>query len=131
MSALRVDGTLREFPKFKPKDMWFKFPLHVLDESGTLQDIRPEDEGRYRRERNLGKSGKIKKSQEERNQEYRDAFEEKFAMLDVDGTGKVSKDEFLTVAGFAQSTLKRRLELFKNGEYYTDNQGNIRKDSKK
>jgi hypothetical protein len=111
--------------------MWFKFPLHMLDETGTLQDIRPEDEGRYRRERNLSQSGKKKKTQAERDQECRDVFEEKFAMLDINGTGKVSKDEFLTLTLWSQSTLKRRLELFKNGEYYTDNQGNIRKDSKK
>ena len=43
-TAWRIDGTLREFPKFKPINLWFDYPVHREDESGALQDIHPEDE---------------------------------------------------------------------------------------
>ena len=38
----RIDGTLREFPKFPPVNLWFDFPVHRNDESGVLADIDPE-----------------------------------------------------------------------------------------
>ena len=40
-TAWRIDGTLREFPKFDPINAWFKYPIHVLDDS--LKDISLED----------------------------------------------------------------------------------------
>ncbi len=40
----RIDGTLREFPKFPPVNLWFDFPVHRNDESGVLADIDPEGE---------------------------------------------------------------------------------------
>lgn len=42
-TAWRVEGTLREFAKFKPVNMWFSYPVHTLDESGVLADIQLED----------------------------------------------------------------------------------------
>jgi len=41
-TAWRIDGTLREFPKFNPVNLWFDYPIHRTDESGALQDIHPE-----------------------------------------------------------------------------------------
>lgn len=43
-TAWRIDGTLREFPKFPPVNLWFDFPVHRNDESGVLADIDPESE---------------------------------------------------------------------------------------
>ena len=43
MTAWRVDGTLREFPKFPPVNMWFDYPIHRNDESGMLSDVDPEE----------------------------------------------------------------------------------------
>lgn len=42
-TAWRVEGTLREFAKFKPVNMWFSYPVHFLDDSGVLADIQLED----------------------------------------------------------------------------------------
>ena len=42
-TAWRVEGTLREFAKFNPVNMWFSYPVHFLDDSGVLADIQPED----------------------------------------------------------------------------------------
>lgn len=43
-SAWRVEGTLREYPKFKPVNMWFQYPVHRVDDVGSLKDIDPEGE---------------------------------------------------------------------------------------
>lgn len=47
MSAWRVEGTLREFPKFAPVNLWFDHPIHHVDLSGVLGDIQPEVEKPY------------------------------------------------------------------------------------
>ena len=44
MTAWRIEGTLREFPKFDPVNLWFRYPAHYLDASDTLKGIGPEDE---------------------------------------------------------------------------------------
>lgn len=43
-TAWRVDGTLREFARFAPVDLWFDYPVHRPDESGVLADLLPEGE---------------------------------------------------------------------------------------
>ena len=43
-SAWRIEGTLREFPKFQPVNVWFDYPIHKIDESGALKDIQPDDD---------------------------------------------------------------------------------------
>jgi len=43
-SAWRIDGTLREFPKFSPINLWFDYPVHHVDEVGSLKDVESEGE---------------------------------------------------------------------------------------
>ena len=43
-TAWRIEGTLREFPKFNPVNLWFDYPVHRADDSGALQDIQPEEQ---------------------------------------------------------------------------------------
>lgn len=42
-TAWRIDGTLREFPKFQPVNLWFDYPIHHVDKIGTLKNIETED----------------------------------------------------------------------------------------
>ena len=42
LTAWRIEGTLREFPKFAPVNLWFDYPAHSLDQSGVLQDVQPD-----------------------------------------------------------------------------------------
>lgn len=44
MTAWRIEGTLREFPKFDPVNLWFDYPVHKLDDVGSLKDIQPDTE---------------------------------------------------------------------------------------
>lgn len=42
MTAWRIEGTLREFPRFEPVDLWFEHPAHVRDGTGMLSDLFAE-----------------------------------------------------------------------------------------
>lgn len=41
-TAWRVEGTLREFPKFPPVNMWFDYPRHRIDDTGILGDLQSD-----------------------------------------------------------------------------------------
>lgn len=43
ITGWRVEGTLREFAKFKPVNIWFNYPIHSVDNTGVLADIQLED----------------------------------------------------------------------------------------
>ena len=43
-TAWRIEGTLREFPKFDPVNMWFDYPVHRIDQVGSLKDLQLEDD---------------------------------------------------------------------------------------
>lgn len=43
ITAWRIEGTLREFSKFPPVNLYFEYPVHVIDQDGALQDIDPDD----------------------------------------------------------------------------------------
>ena len=41
-TAWRIEGTLREFPKFAPVNMWFDYPIHHVDKTNVLHDTQAE-----------------------------------------------------------------------------------------
>ena len=43
-TAWQIEATLREFRGFDPINVWFEYPVHRIDEIGTLKDVRPEEE---------------------------------------------------------------------------------------
>ena len=43
-TAWRIEGTLREFERFEPRNLWFDYPVHHLDTVGNLGDIDAEGE---------------------------------------------------------------------------------------
>jgi len=44
ISAWRIEGTLREFPSFPPRNMFFDYPTHKTDRQGILTDALAEGE---------------------------------------------------------------------------------------
>lgn len=44
LTAWRIEGTLREFPKFAPVNLWFNYPAHKIDDADMLKDVCPEGE---------------------------------------------------------------------------------------
>ena len=55
MTAWRIEGTLREFARFDPVNLWFDYPVHKPD-SGLLEDLQPDSDFRT-----LGNRGAAKR----------------------------------------------------------------------
>ena len=80
-TAWRIDGTLREFPKFEPVNFWFDYPLHTPDHSGILKDLEPEGDMS-----SWGKRGQaVQKSPEQRKEERINELEIAYSNLEMDG----------------------------------------------
>jgi hypothetical protein len=77
-TAWRVEGTLREFAKFKPINMWFSYPVHFLDDSGVLADIQLEDSKPMWQKGQEGRKSK-EQNQKERNEKLETAY---YALFD-------------------------------------------------
>lgn len=81
LSAWRVSGTLREFAKFKPVNMWFRYPKHEIDEAGVLADIETESA------QPMWKKAieERKKNAKDQKEEQLNEFEIAFSNLEMDG----------------------------------------------
>lgn len=99
-TAWRIDGILREFPKFEPVNIWFDYPVHQVDEDGLLADINPEEEkSAYQ------KMMEMKKKQTEKdNAEKISQFEIAFEGL-VDESGCVRLKDIAEEIGISQKTI--------------------------
>lgn len=72
-TAWRIEGTLREFPKFAPVNLWFDYPIHRLDESGALGDVDPESEVPSWQKAVEKRRDAAKKARQSKAQEFADA----------------------------------------------------------
>lgn len=117
-TAWRVDGTLREFVKFKPVNVWFSYPLHQLDKVGVLADIQLDD-GKP----NWQKAKEGRKSKKEKSEERKQKLDTAYSAL-FDGTTPVTLTElqdYLDVA--TEKTVRNYLKEhggfdIKNGIVY-------------
>lgn len=80
-TAWRIEGTLREFPKFDPVNLWFDYPIHRPDEVGSLKDIHPEAEKSPWEELQKRRKENAKKKREKKLNE----FEIEFQNIEFDG----------------------------------------------
>lgn len=99
-TAWRIDGTLREFPKFQPVNVWFDYPIHCVDDTGILSDIQPEEEKPAYQRMIEAK----KKESEKHNTEVISQFEIAFEGL-VDESGCVRLKDIAEEIGVAQNTI--------------------------
>lgn len=112
LTAWRIDGTLREFPKFTPVNLWFDYPVHQIDPTGALKDIDPEGDAPPWK-KNFSK----KKTPEERKEEKRQELEIAFEACSIEGRITIqSLSEFL---GVSEKTTRRRVQ--EHGGFWIDN----------
>lgn len=83
-TAWRIEGTLREFPKFKPLNLWFDYPVHRTDEDGVLQDAKYEGEYDYR------KNFEKRKTNGERKKDRKESIETAFSGVEENGECSIS-----------------------------------------
>lgn len=114
-TAWRIEGTLREFPRFEPLNLWFDYPVHRRDSSGVLADLESEGEGAPWK-KNLAK----KKSPEEARKERNAAFDEAFGACDMGGD--VTIKDLAEYLGVTEKTVRNRAKA--HGGFWMD-EGNI------
>jgi RecA-family ATPase len=110
-SAWRVEGTLREYPKFDPVNMWFDYPIHTVDEVGSLKDIEPEGEAPPWK-KNFTK----KKTAAERKEEQKVALETAYEACSIDEN--VTVDSLAEYMGVTEKTIRNRIR--NHGGFWVD-----------
>ena len=119
LTAWRLEGTLREFPKFAPKNLWFKYPIHEADHVGTLNDLQTESQmqsyqiGGKRGGEAQKRAAKAKAA--DKNAELMNTFD----AVNVDGN--VDVQDMANYLGVSRDTIERRLKkctalTLKNGQ---------------
>ena len=75
MTAWRIEGTLREFARFEPVNLWFDYPIHKLD-TGLLEDLQPDMDYKAMGSRGAARRwGDKEKVSKDKSAELRTAFE--------------------------------------------------------
>lgn len=110
-SAWRIEGTLREFPKFAPVNLWFKYPVHNIDNIGVLKDIAVDD-GMPTWKKNFAK----KKTDAERKNERKNSLETAFEACGIDD--KVTVKAMAEYMGVTEKTVRNRLK--EHGGFWID-----------
>ena len=110
-SAWRIEGTLREFPKFAPVNLWFKYPVHDIDNIGVLKDIAVDD-GMPTWKKNFAK----KKTDAERKTERKNSLETAFEACGIDD--KVTVKAMAEYMGVTEKTVRNRLK--EHGGFWID-----------
>ena len=100
MTAWRIEGTLREFPRFEPVNLWFKYPVHLLDASGTLKDTDPEVQ---KTQYDIKREARKKRAEKERVEKISD-FIVAFEGLE-DDNGMVVAEELAEQLAVTKATL--------------------------
>ena len=110
-SAWRIEGTLREFPKFAPVNLWFKYPVHNIDNIGVLKDIAVDD-GMPTWKKNFSK----KKTDAERKTERKNSLETAFEACGIDDD--VTVKAMAEYMGVTEKTVRNRLK--EHGGFWID-----------
>lgn len=112
-TAWRIEGTLREFARFDPVNLWFDYPVHKLD-TGLLEDLQPETEMQAR-----GRAGAAKRwpgGKEGTAQKSKIQLSDAFEACTMDGEVTVyAMAEYLDLK---PATVKKRLRA--DGGYWID-----------
>lgn len=106
-TAWRIEGTLREFPKFPPLNLWFDYPVHKIDESGVLKDIEAPDAFNSKNSpyRNNFKG---KKTKEQKKKERVEAIEQAYEASAIDG--EVTVADLASYTGKTEKCVRKWLD---------------------
>ena len=79
LSAWRVEGTLRDFPRFTPIDVWYQWPLHIVDvEDGCLKDTQKADSKPWQKkqgQRQVAKTSRAAQNKIDRKENLSTAYD--------------------------------------------------------
>lgn len=102
-TAWRIEGTLREFPKFAPVNLYFEYPVHKVDKTGVLSDIDADDS------KPLWKKAKeARKSPGERKKDRKTSLETAIEACGI--SEEVTVEDVAEYLGVSDKTVRRRLK---------------------
>lgn len=116
-TAWRIEGTLREFPKFEPVNLWFDYPVHKADRVGVLKDIQPEAE-----KAPWQKAAGKRKTPADKKKERRQALETAYGACGINE--KVTVEDLAEYMAVTEKTVRNRLK--EHGGFVIED-GNVRK----
>lgn len=102
-TAWRIEGTLREFPKFPPVNLWFDYPVHHIDTVGSLKDVDAEGEAAP-----WQKNFKKKKASDDVKTNKKNALETAFELCIIND--KVTVKDMAEYIGVTEKTVRTRLK---------------------
>lgn len=105
-SGWRIEGTLREFAKFPPVNLWFEYPRHTMDDSDILKDLS-SDAGLTAKGAPWKKNFSKKKSDEERKAQKENALHTAYGACSIDG--KVTVSALAEYLGTTEKTIRNRI----------------------
>ena len=105
-TAWRIEGTLREFPKFTPINLWFDYPIHYIDGTGILSDLDPDS---YDASGQWKNNFKKRKSLQERKTNRANKLEIAYSGLELSGKSKITYADIYVALGSETSmkTIRR------------------------
>lgn len=117
MTAWRIEGTLREFPKFAPVNLWFDYPVHRPDSVGVLSDIQPEAEKPA-----WQKAAERRKSPEQKKKERKQSVQSGFEACGIDD--EITVQAMAEYMGISEKTVRNRIK--EHGGFCVE-EGKVRK----
>ena len=111
ITGWRIEGTLREFPKFPPVNLWFNYPTHSVDHAEILKDLstdgnEPAWKGNFSK----------KKTPADRKKEKDNSLETAYKICSINE--KITINDMAEYMGVTEKTVRKRLE--EHGGFYVD-----------
>ncbi len=110
-TAWRIEGTLREFPKFPPVNLWFDYPVHNVDNIGVLADVEPDGEVPVWK-----KAQEKRKPPGDKKKERKEAIETAYSACTIDGD--VTVEAMAEYMGVTEKTVRNRIK--EHGDFWID-----------
>lgn len=111
-TAWRLESSLREFPNIKPVNFWFSYPIHRLDQRGTLTEMPAQG---------TIEAGRLKNPKSKSSDDAAEEFRTAFAALNMDG--QVTVKDMMEYLDVIDKTIYARLK--KLGDEFTLSRGII------
>ena len=117
-TAWRIEGTLREFERFPPRDLWFDYPAHQMDGVGCLQDVEAAGEQPAWEKASQQRRENAKARKQEKKTEFERAVEE------ANFGDPPTKKQLAEYLGVSEKTVENRMKA--HGGFFVDkNNGGV------
>ena len=107
-TAWRLESSLREFPNIKPVNFWFEYPIHKVDDKGTLGAMPAQG---------TPQAGRLNNPKSKTPEDAAEEFRTAFAAVNVDG--KVTVRDMAGYMNVIDKTVYARLKKM-GGEFTLD-----------